>query len=51
MEELNSNYVKKLRDNFEVVIQDMMDELDRKIVRLKFYLNKNNYFFSSRNGF
>jgi hypothetical protein len=32
MEELNSNYVKKLRENFEVVIQNMMDEIDKKLV-------------------
>jgi hypothetical protein len=42
MEELGTNYVKKLRDNLEVVIQNMMDELDKKIVKNFF---KNFFYF------
>lgn len=36
MEELGTNYVKKLRDNLEVVIQNMMEELEKKIVNAVF---------------
>ena len=32
IENLNNEYIKKLRNNFEQVIQAMMDEIDNKIV-------------------
>lgn len=32
LESINSNYIKKLRANFEIVMQKLMDEIDAKIV-------------------